>query len=238
MSPPDGDNFSDSGSDDDNEKTASGDEHEQKAAPKPRKRRVRMSVAEQLDRQEAESNRRFKLRAGAPQRSAMCSLPQPNPWPLIALVGATVQVIAVLVSGTVLLAGHLVSALISAPVLTVALSSSLLSGSFHVHERLRESAADIMNARLRGSTANAPGRSRSASMDGASPVSPEASPLWEPAEGHETVFRWDPRVVRHCVDEGGFRESGAKEDDGAQASADALAEMKRMRAELEEALRV
>ena len=32
MSPPDGDNFSDSGSDDDNEKTASGDEHEQKAA--------------------------------------------------------------------------------------------------------------------------------------------------------------------------------------------------------------
>ena len=170
----------------------------------------------------------------------MCSLPQPDPWPLLALIGATVQVVAVLASGSVLLAGHLLSALVSAPVLTMALGSSLLSASCHVHERLREAAHDIMLARLRGSSANAPGfaRSRSASMDGASSrTSPAASPLWEPAEGHETKFCWDPRVVRHCVDEGGFRESGAKEDDAAQASADALAEMKRVRAELEEALR-
>ena len=234
MSTPTGDEkFSDSGSDDD-------DEHEQKTAPKSKDRKLRFSVKEQLDRQEAESNRRFKLRTAAPQRPAMCSLPQPDPWPLLALIGATVQVVAVLASGSVLLAGHLLSALVSAPVLTMALGSSLLSASCHVHERLREAAHDIMLARLRGSSANAPGfaRSRSASMDGASSrTSPAASPLWEPAEGHETKFCWDPRVVRHCVDEGGFRESGAKEDDAAQASADALAEMKRVRAELEEALR-
>ena len=98
---------------------------------------------------------------------------------------------------SVLLAGHVAVVLVSAPLLALQLAYSLLAASCQVHERLRAAAAEIVLSRARGSSVAAPG------LPGL-PAEGGTSQVWEPLHEHETIFRWDHRVVRYCLDDGAF----------------------------------
>jgi hypothetical protein len=80
----------------------------------------------------------------------------------------------------------------------------LIVSSFSLHGRLRDAAADAILARSAHAGAHRHGDDNPADSSSTATTA-IAKTTWEaphPGVAHETVFRWDPRVVRFCIDEG------------------------------------